>query len=117
MKGSLGQVESGLASLLVVVLSCPPVCLDNGRFPELSKRFLFIGYNYGLARFLAALSPKSCVVVQFVKALVVPVEMSRSRLNQLEQPKKDARISTLLRLADALNVPVTNLFAETRKKK
>lgn len=43
-------------------------------------------------------------------ALAARVHMSRARLNQLEQAKQDVRISTVLRLAQALKVPVTKLL-------
>ena len=50
-------------------------------------------------------------------ALAAHVQMSRARLNQLEQAKQDARISTVLRLAHVLNVSVAKLFTEPRKTK
>lgn len=48
-------------------------------------------------------------------ALAARVQMSRARLNQLEQAKQDARISTVLRLPHALNVSVAKLFRESRE--
>lgn len=36
--------------------------------------------------------------------------ISRPRLNQLEQAKQDPRVSTVLKIARALKVPISNLL-------
>lgn len=43
-------------------------------------------------------------------ALAAMATMSRPRLNQLEQAKQDPRVSTVLKIAQALKVPLSTLL-------
>jgi len=42
--------------------------------------------------------------------LATMATISRPRLNQLEQAKQDPRVSTVLKIARALNVPISTLL-------
>lgn len=43
-------------------------------------------------------------------ALATMATISRPRLNQLEQARQDPRVSTVLKIAQALNVPLSTLL-------
>lgn len=43
-------------------------------------------------------------------ALATMAAMSRARLNQLEQARQDPRVSTVLKIAQALKVPISKLL-------
>jgi transcriptional regulator with XRE-family HTH domain len=48
-------------------------------------------------------------------SLAILADISRPRLNQLEQAKQDPRVSTVLKIALALKVPISQLLEQDHK--